>query len=61
MKLRTISIPAIENVHALCLERTTNQGMNESIDATDAPNPINISNDGNAQHSNVLKDVNSEK
>jgi len=35
--------------------------MNESIDATDAPRPNRTSNDGSAQHSRVLRDVNREK
>jgi hypothetical protein len=61
MKLRTIKAPDIENVQALWRESITSQGMTESIDATDAPSPINTSNDGRAQHNNVLRDVNSDK
>jgi hypothetical protein len=39
----------------------TNQGKNESVDATDAPKPNNTSKDGRAQQSKVLSDVKSEK
>lgn len=60
-KLKAINAPDIENVHALCRERVTSHGMNESSDATDAPKPNNKSSDGSAQQSRVLRDVNSEK
>jgi hypothetical protein len=49
------------NVATLCRESATNHGTNESTDATDAPNPNSTSNEGNAQQSNVLRDVNREK
>ena len=49
------------NVTTLCHESAVNQGKNESIDATDAANPNSTSNEGNAQQSRVLRDVNREK
>ena len=60
-KLSAIRMPDSENVHCLCRESVTSQGMNESADATDAPNPKSTSNEGSAQQSKVLSEVNSEK
>jgi hypothetical protein len=60
-KLRAISVPDSENVHCLCRESVTNHGMNESMDATDAPNPKSTNNEGRAQHRRVPSDVNREK
>jgi hypothetical protein len=60
-KLKPIKMPDIENVHTLCRERVTSQGVEASIGATDAPKPNNTSSDGSAQHKSVLRDVNNEK
>ena len=60
-KLAKIKTPETANVHCLCRDSVTSQGMNDSIDATVAPSPIRTSNDGSAQHSNVPSDVNREK
>jgi hypothetical protein len=60
-KLAAISTPEIPNVHGLWCERLTSQGAAESRDATDAPSPASTSREGNAQHSNVPRDVNNEK
>jgi hypothetical protein len=60
-KLHAIKAPDMLNVRTLCRESATNQGKNESIDATDAPSPNNTSNEGRAQQSRVLREVNKEK
>jgi len=48
-------------VTTLCRESAVNHGKNESIDATDVPNPDSTRSEGRAQQSRVLMDVNSEK
>jgi len=60
-KRSAISNPDIENVHCLCRERVTSHGMNESIDATDAPKPKRTNTEGSAQQSRVLSEGNREK
>ena len=60
-KLNAIKIPEIENVHCLCRESVTSHGMNESMDATEAPKPKSTSKDGSAQQRRVLSEVNREK
>jgi hypothetical protein len=60
-KLKPIRMPDIENVHSLWRESVTNHGMNESIDATDAPKPSRTRRDGRAQQRSVPTDVNKEK
>jgi hypothetical protein len=60
-KLDAIRSPDMLNVGTLCRESATNHGKNESTDATDVPNPNSTSNEGKAQQSKVLRDVNREK
>ena len=60
-KLEAIRMPETENVQCLCRESTTSHGMRDSVDATDAPKPKRTSNEGSAQQSRVLSDVNREK
>ena len=60
-KLAAISTPDMPNVHGLCFESATSHGRAESIDATVAPSPKRTRTEGNAQHNNVLSEVNSEK
>src|ERR1700694_24163 len=57
-KLSAIRTPDTANVHHLCLESVTSHGMNESMDATDAPKPNSTSHEGSAPHRSVLSDVN---
>jgi len=45
----------------LCLDSVTNHGKDDSVDATDAPNPASTRSDGRAQQSSVPREVNSEK
>jgi hypothetical protein len=59
-KLSAISVPEIAKVHPLCRERVTSHGMNESMDATDAPKPKSTNSEGSAQQSKVLSEVNKE-
>ena len=54
-------MPEIEKVHNLCRESVTSHGANESMDATDAPKPKSTNNEGRAQQSKVLREVNREK
>jgi hypothetical protein len=56
-----IRMPEIENVHCLYRDSVISHGRNESIDATEAPNPSRTSRDGRAQQSSVPADVNREK
>ena len=60
-KLSAISVPEMEKVHCLWRERVTSHGMNESMDATDAPKPNRTNNEGRAQQTRVLSEVNKEK
>jgi hypothetical protein len=60
-KLSAIRTPDTVNVHCLCRDIVTSHGMNESIDATDAPKLKSTSNDGRAQHKRVPSDVNRER
>jgi hypothetical protein len=60
-KLQAIKTPEMLKVRILCRDSVTSQGRNDSIDATDAPNPNSTSNEGRAQQSSVLREVNSEK
>jgi hypothetical protein len=60
-KLNAIKAPETANVHCLCRESVTSHGMKESMDATEAPSPNSTSNEGSAQQSKVLTDVNKEK
>jgi hypothetical protein len=60
-KLSAIRVPDTANVHCRCRESVTSHGMNESIDATEAPKPKSTSSDGSAQHTRVLSDVKREK
>jgi len=59
-KFAKINSPAIANVQFLCRENVISQGTDETTEATVAPSPIRTNREGNAQHSNVLNDVNSE-
>lgn len=61
MKLSAINVPEMENVQCLWRDRVTSQGINESIDATDAPKPNSTNNEGRAQHSKVPSEVKREK
>jgi hypothetical protein len=60
-KLHAIKAPDTVNVRALCRESVTNQGKTERVEATEAPSPNNTSNEGRAQQSRVLREVNREK
>lgn len=60
-RLNAIKMPDTENVNRLCRESETSQGIDESIDPTDAPSPKRTSKDGRAQQSSVLTDVKREK
>jgi hypothetical protein len=60
-KLSAIRTPDTPNVQCLCFESVTSHGTNERVEATDAPKPKSTSNEGRAQHTNVLTDVNKEK
>jgi hypothetical protein len=60
-KLHAIRAPEMLKVRTLWRESATSHGRNESIDATDAPRPNKTSNDGRAQQSSVLTELNSEK
>jgi hypothetical protein len=60
-KLTTIRTPDTANVHCLWRDSVASHGMNDSIDATDAPRPNSTSSDGSAQQRRVLSDVNREK
>lgn len=51
----------MQNVHILWRDKVTSHGIAESSDATVAPIPSNTSTEGNAQHSNVLNELNREK
>jgi hypothetical protein len=54
-------MPDTPNVRTLWRESAANQGKDESIDATDAPNPNSTRTEGSAQQRRVLRDVNNEK
>jgi hypothetical protein len=54
-------MPDTANVNPLCRDRTTSHGIEDSMEATDAPSPNRTSKDGSAQQSSVPTDVNSEK
>src|SRR5436853_385319 len=60
-RFAAISTPAIANVQFLCRESVTSHGIVASAEATVAPSPSNTSSDGNAQHSSVPTDENSER
>ena len=60
-KLSAMRMPDTANVHGLCRDNVTSHGMNESIDATEAPKPNSTSNEGSAQQRRVLNEVNREK
>jgi hypothetical protein len=60
-KLHAIRMPDTPNVRTLWRESAANQGNDESIDATDPPNPNSTRTEGSAQQSRVLRDVNNEK
>jgi hypothetical protein len=60
-KLHAIKTPETVNVRTLCRESVTNQGKNEREEATEAPSPNSTSNEGSAQQSSVLREVNREK
>jgi hypothetical protein len=49
------------NTTTLWCESVTSHGIADRNEATVVPNPTSTSNDGSAQQSNVLTDVNKEK
>jgi len=60
-KLNAIKIPESANVHTLCRDSRTSQGMADNMEAMEAPKPNSTSNDGRAQQNSVPRDVNREK
>lgn len=59
-KLAAIRTPEIAKVQFLCRDSATSHGSADNVDATVAPSPASTSSDGNAQHSSVPTDPNSE-